>query len=73
MNVETSLVCIPGHCGIPQHDLAYQTAGKAIKAAADIPTSELSFDTCKKMIDKQCKASWQTRWNRATVGILSHV
>jgi len=66
MNVEITVVWIPGHCGIPYH--ADHTAKKAIKTAYHIPNSELSFIACKNMIYKRCKTLWKTRWNRATIG-----
>jgi len=57
MNVESTMVLIPGHCGIPHHDLADHTAKKAIKAAADNPTSELLFDACKKIPKRLTRSS----------------
>jgi len=30
-------------------------------------TSELTTDTCKIMISKQCNSAWQTRWDRPSV------
>lgn len=55
MNVVTvSLVRIHGHYNIYYNDLADLSAKHSIKDAYDIPvSSELTSDTCKRMIFKQ--------------------
>jgi len=33
-----------------------------------IPSSTVTIDACKKLITKQCRALWQTRWQRSNTG-----
>ena len=48
VNINISLVWIPGHSNIYYNDLADLKAKKALKDAYDISTSdEFTFDTCK--------------------------
>jgi len=50
------------------NDLADVSAKNSINDAYDIPTtSELTTDTCKRLISKQCNPAWQTRWDRSSV------
>jgi len=68
MNIEVTLVWIPGHCNIYYNDLADLYAKNSIKDAYDIyKVSQLTSHTCKQMITKQCTSAWQTRWERSTV------
>jgi len=39
-----------------------------VSKSDNIPTTTVTLDTCKKLITKQCRATWQTRWKRANVG-----
>ena len=65
MNVAVTLVWIPN---IHYNDLADVSAKNSINDAYDIPTtSELTTDTCKRLISKQCNSAWQTRWDRSSV------
>jgi len=68
INVAVTLVWIPGHSNIHYNDLADVRAKISIKDAYDISTnSELTTDTCKRLISKQCNSAWQTRWDRSSV------
>jgi len=68
MNIEVTLVWIPGHCNIYYNDLADLNAKNSIKDAYDISkVSQLTSHTCKQTITKHCNSAWQTRWERSTV------
>jgi len=66
--VDVVLVWIPGHCDIHYHDVADHTARSVTLNADNIPSSLVTSDTCKKLIAKQVKELWQTRWQRANSG-----
>jgi len=68
LDVDVTLGLIPGHSDICYNDLVDSKAKTAAKDAYNIPTSaELTTQTCKKLISKQCQSAWQQRWDRSEV------
>jgi len=64
MMVDVVLVWIPGHCDIHYHDVADHSARSVTLNDDNIPSTLVTSDTCKKLIAKQVKGLWQTRWQR---------
>ena len=74
MMVDVTLVWIPGHCDIHYNDIADHCARTATLNPDSIPSSTVTIDACKKLITKQCRALWQTRWQRSNTGLsLIHI
>jgi len=76
--VDVTLVWIPGHCDIHYNDIVDHCTKSATLKPDNIPLSTVTIDACKKLITKQCRALWQTRWQRAntekaTFDIISRV
>jgi len=68
LDVDVTLGLIPGHSHIYYNDLVDSKAQTAAKDAYNIPPSaELTTQTCKKLISKQCQSAWQQRWDRSQV------
>jgi len=66
--VDVTLVWIPGHCDIHYNDIVDHCAKSATMDPDNIPSTFVTIDACKKLISKQCRALWQTRWQRANTG-----
>jgi len=69
MRIDVVLVWIPGHYDIYYNDVVDHCAKAATLNPDNIPATFVTFDTCKKLITKQCRVLWQTRWQRANTGI----
>ena len=68
LNVDITLIWIPGHSDIYHNELADRSAKNTIQYAYDIPTSsELTFSTCRRLISNECNTAWQLRWDRANL------
>ena len=73
LNVEVTLIWIPGHSDIYHNELADRSAKNTLQYAYDISTSlELTFSTCRRLISNQCNTAWQLRWDRANVARPTH-
>ena len=73
LDVDVTLGLIPGHSDIYYNDLVDSKAKTAATDAYNIPTSaELTTQTCKKLISKQCQSAWQQRWDRSEVARLTY-
>ena len=68
MMVDVTVVWIPGHCDIHYNDIVDQCAKSATLNPDNIPSTTVTIGACKKLITKQCRVLWQTRWQRANVG-----
>ena len=66
--VDVTLVWIPGHCDIHYNDIVDQCAKSVTLNPDNIPSTTVTIGACKKLITKQCRSLWKTRWQRANVG-----
>jgi len=68
MMVDVTLVWIPGHCDIHYNDIVDHCAKSATLDPDNIPSTFVTIDACEKLISKQSRALWPTRWQRANTG-----